>query len=37
VGALGAYISSEDEAVLQKMAVKYVRLLFSKEKAQIQA
>jgi len=35
VGALGAYISSEDEAILQKMAVKYDQAQTPQEKAQI--
>jgi len=35
VGALGAYISSEDEAILQKMAVKYDQAQTLEQKAQI--
>ena len=35
VGALGAYISSEDEAILQKMAVKYDQAETPQERAQI--
>ena len=35
LGALGAYISSEDEAILQKMAVKYDQAQNPQEKAQI--
>ena len=35
LGALGAYISSEDEAILQKMAVKYDQAQTPQEKAQI--
>ena len=35
VGALGAYISSEDEAILQKMAVKYDQAQTPQERAQI--
>ena len=35
MGALGAYISSEDEAILQKMAVKYDQAQTPQEKAQI--
>ena len=35
MGALGAYISSEDEAILQKMAVKYDQAQTPQQKAQI--
>jgi len=35
MGALGAYISSEDEAILQKMAVKYDQAQTPQERAQI--
>jgi len=35
VGALGAYIGSEDEAILQKMAVKYDQAETPQERAQI--
>jgi len=35
IGALGAHISSEDEAILQKMAVKYDQAQTPQEKAQI--
>ena len=35
LGALGAYISSEDEAILQKMAVKYDQAQTPQQKAQI--
>jgi hypothetical protein len=35
IGALGAHISSEDEAILQKMAVKYDQAQTPQQKAQI--